>query len=55
MSAGRAFMWVISGGIVVAMLAVLAGPGYTGVPGHSIGLIVAVAFAIIAFSLGFYE
>jgi hypothetical protein len=55
MSAGRAFMWVISGGIVVATLAVLAGPGWDGVPGHWLGLTVAVAFAIIAFSLGYYE
>ena len=49
MSAGRAAMWVISGGIVVATVAVLAGPGYDGIPGHWIGLLVAVAFASIAF------
>jgi uncharacterized membrane protein len=48
-------MWLISGGIVVATLAVLAGPGYDGVPGHWIGLVVAAAFASIAFALGFYE
>ena len=55
MSAGRFFMWLISGGIVVATLAVLAGPGYSGVPGQWIGLLVAVSFASIAFGLGYYE
>jgi hypothetical protein len=48
-------MWVISGGIVVATVAVLAGPGYDGIPGQWIGLLVAVAFASIAFALGYYE
>ncbi|HWH65080.1 MAG TPA: hypothetical protein VNS99_03220 [Gaiellales bacterium] len=55
MSAGRFFMWLISGGIVVATLAVLAGPGYNGIPGQWIGLLVAVSFASIAFGLGYYE
>ncbi len=55
MSAGRAAMWLISGMIVVAMLAVLIGPGYNGLPGQWIGLVVAAAFASIAFALGFYE
>jgi hypothetical protein len=40
---------------VVATLAVLAGPGYSGVPGQWIGLLVAVSFASIAFGLGYYE
>ena len=48
-------MWVISGGIVVATVAVLAGPGYDSIPGQWIGLLVAVAFASIAFALGYYE
>jgi hypothetical protein len=48
-------MWLISGMVVVATLGVLIGPGYDGVPGHWIGLLVAAAFASTAFALGFYE
>jgi hypothetical protein len=55
MSAGRAAMWLISGMIVAAMLAVLIGPGLDGFPRGWLGLAVAGAFASIAFALGFYE
>jgi hypothetical protein len=55
MSAGRIAMWLISGLIVVATVAVLAGPGYDGVPGHWIGLVVAASFVAISFALGLYE
>jgi hypothetical protein len=55
MSAGRIFMWLISGLIVVATVAVLAGPGYDGVPGHWVGLLVATSFVVISFALGLYE
>ncbi|HEY0389026.1 MAG TPA: hypothetical protein VGC71_11340 [Gaiellales bacterium] len=55
MSAGRIAMWLISGLVVVATIGVLAGPGYDGVPGHWIGLVVAASFAVISFSLGYYE
>jgi len=48
-------MWVIAGGIVAAMLAVLAGPGLSGVPGEWAGLAIAAGFAVISFALGFYE
>jgi hypothetical protein len=48
-------MWVISGGIMTATVAVLAGPGLSGVPGEWFGLVLACAFAGIAFALGFYE
>ena len=48
-------MWVISGGITVATIAVLAGPGLSGVPGEWFGLAVACLFAAISFTLGFYE
>ena len=48
-------MWVISGGIVMATVAVLAGPGLSGVPGQWAGLAVATLFATISFALGFYE
>ena len=55
MSAGRAAMWLISAMIVLAMAAVLIGPGLDGVPRGWLGLAVAAAFASIAFALGFYE
>jgi hypothetical protein len=55
MSAGRIAMWLISGLIVVAVVAVLAGPGYDGVPGHWVGLVVAASFVAISFALGLYE
>jgi hypothetical protein len=55
MSAGRIAMWLISGLIVVATVAVLAGPGYDGVPGHWLGLAVATSFVVISFALGLYE
>jgi len=55
MSAGRAAMWLISAMIVLAMAAVLIGPGIDGVPRGWFGLAVAAAFASIAFALGFYE
>jgi hypothetical protein len=48
-------MWLISGGIVTATVAVLAGPGLSGVPGQWAGLAVAALFAVISFSLGYYE
>jgi hypothetical protein len=48
-------MWVISGGITIAIVAVLAGPGISGLPGEWFGLAVACLFAGIAFALGFYE
>ena len=48
-------MWVISGAILLATVAVLAGPGIDGVPRGWFGVTVACTFAAIAFSLGFYE
>jgi hypothetical protein len=48
-------MWVISGFIATATVAVLAGPGLAGVPGHWLGLSIACLFSAIAFGLGFYE
>jgi hypothetical protein len=48
-------MWVISGGIVLATIAVLAGPGLSGVPGEWLGVAVAAVFAAVSFALGFYE
>ncbi|MDX6496011.1 MAG: hypothetical protein QOE17_1997 [Gaiellales bacterium] len=48
-------MWTISGGITTATVAVLAGPGLSGVPGEWFGLAVACVFAAISFALGFYE
>jgi hypothetical protein len=48
-------MWVISGGIVLGTISVLAGPGLEGVPGEWVGLVVAATFAVVAFALGFYE
>jgi hypothetical protein len=48
-------MWVISGGIATATVAVLAGPGLSGVPGEWVGLAIACLFSGIAFALGFYE
>jgi hypothetical protein len=48
-------MWVISGGIVLGTIAVLAGPGLDGIPAGWVGLAVAAAFATVSFALGFYE
>jgi hypothetical protein len=48
-------MWLISTLVTVATVAVLLGPGYDGVPGRWIGLVVAASFAAVSFGLGFYE
>ncbi len=48
-------MWLISGMILVATVAVLLGPGYNGVPGHWVGLVVAASFIAISFALGLFE
>jgi len=48
-------MWVISGTIATATVAVLAGPGVDGLPAGWLGLAVACLFSGFAFALGFYE
>ncbi|MDX6532738.1 MAG: hypothetical protein QOJ13_480 [Gaiellales bacterium] len=48
-------MWVISGGIVLATSAVLAGPGLDGIPAGWVGLVIAATFAAVSFALGYYE
>jgi hypothetical protein len=54
-SAGRAAMWIISGGIVLAVLVVLAVSGLDGVPGEWLGILVAAALAGVAFVLGYLD
>jgi hypothetical protein len=48
-------MWTISGTITTATVAVLAGPGLSGIPGEWFGLAVDCVFASVSFALGFYE
>jgi hypothetical protein len=55
LSAGRAAMWTIAAGIVLAVLAVLAIAGLDGFPGEWAGIAIAAVLAGVAFGLGFYE
>jgi hypothetical protein len=55
MSGGKLSMWVICGGILLSLATVLVVAGLDGVPGHWLGVAVALVFAAIAFLLGNYE
>ena len=48
-------MWIISGAITVALVAVLVVDGFDGVPWGWWGLIIGCGLAATAFALGFYE
>jgi hypothetical protein len=48
-------MWIISGGIVSALVIVLGVDGVSGVPGEWIGVIVGAILASAAFALGYAE
>ena len=48
-------MWIISGGIVAAMVIVLGVDGVSGVPGEWVGVIVGAILASAAFALGYAE
>jgi hypothetical protein len=54
-SAGRAAMWIIAGGIAGALVVVLVVNGLSGVPFEWIGLVVGAALATTAFVLGLIE
>jgi len=56
MSGGKTAMWVIGTGILASLITtVIITGGIDGVPGHWIGVAVALIFAAIAFALGNYE
>ena len=55
MSAGRAAMWIIAGGIVSAGVIVLGVDGLSGIPGEWVGVIVGAILASAAFALGYAE
>jgi hypothetical protein len=55
LSAGRAAMWIICTGIVLAAVVVVVSNGIDGVPGHWWGLLVAAVLASIAFVLGLLD
>jgi hypothetical protein len=56
MSGGKTAMWVIGTGILASLITtVIVTGGIDGVPGHWIGVAVALVFAAIAFALGNYE
>ena len=48
-------MWIISGGIVTALVVVLGVNGLSGVPGEWVGVIVGAVLASAAFALGYAE
>ena len=48
-------MWIISGGIVTAMVIVLGVNGLSGIPGEWVGVIVGAVLASAAFALGYAE
>jgi hypothetical protein len=48
-------MWIISGGIVAALVIVLGVDGLSGVPGEWAGVIVGAILASAAFALGYAE
>ncbi len=48
-------MWIISGGIVTAIVVVLGVDGLHGVPGEWVGVIVGAILASAAFVLGYAE
>jgi hypothetical protein len=48
-------MWVIAGGIGVALIAVVASKGVSALPFGTEGLIGAVMLACVAFGLGYAE
>jgi hypothetical protein len=48
-------MWIISGGIVTAIVVVLGVNGLNGVPGEWVGVIVGAILASAAFVLGYAE
>jgi hypothetical protein len=55
MSAGRAAMWIIAGGIATALIVVLAVSGISGIPYEWWGLVTGAALASVAFGLGYVE
>jgi len=56
MSGGKAAMWVIGTGVLASLITtVIITGGIDGVPGHWIGVAMALIFAAIAFALGNYE
>jgi len=48
-------MWIISGGIVTALVIVLGVDGLSGVPGEWVGVIIGAILASAAFALGYAE
>jgi hypothetical protein len=48
-------MWIISAGIVTAIVVVLGVDGLSGVPGEWVGIVVAAILASAAFALGYAE
>ena len=48
-------MWIISGGIVAALVIVLGVDGISGVPGEWVGVIIGAILASAAFALGYAE
>ena len=55
MSAGRAAMWIIAGGIALAGVIVFAVNGLDGIPGEWVGVAVGALLCTTAFGLGYVE
>jgi hypothetical protein len=55
LSAGRAAMWVIATGVVLAMVLTVAARGLSHFPFEWYGILIGCALAIVAFLLGLIE